>query len=380
MRIERWFQTGEYAQLTDESEAWTQTHIEDKCANTGTDGNGWRVGAQRWNQLRDAYLMTRHADPFKDDYLIDLVETVVDPVKNTPIEEALIEQAFLSNWLEQLFDFDAPWPLVQWAARYCFLAPVQRAYEPGGKLDEVPVLIGAQDCGKSALVSNIMPPEKRGEWFTDNMDLGADPKEHVEAMLGRVVVELSEMSGINRKEQSALKAFITRQNDGGVRLAYQRHPVDMPRRCVFLGTANDDCLPNDPSGNRRFVALKITGKRAKRRVEDFMDEYRDRLFAEATLAYLDWGWRANLPADCKPLQAKNNDMHRVGDEALEDAVEQVLRDCFPERRAKLDTVTRDVNARTTYNYHSKQVSQAMLHCGWKPKRTKEGRFWIPGDG
>ena len=380
MRIERWFSNGGFHQLTDGLEAWTQTYIEGLCANTGKEGNSWRVSKQRWEQLRDAYLVTRHVDPFKDDYLQGLMEAIVEPLHNSELEDQVIERAFLSNWLGDLFDFDAPWPLVQWASRYCFLAPVQRVYDPGCKLDEVPVLIGPQDCGKSALAANIVPPEHMDEWFTDNLDLSADPKVHIEAMLGRVVVELSEMSGINRKEQSALKAFITRQNDGGIRLAYHRHPIDMPRRCVFIGTANDDCLPNDPSGNRRFVALKIKGKRAKHRVEDFMDEHREMLFGEALLLYHHYYRRANLPGDCKELQRRNNDQHRVGDEALEDAVEHVLREYFPDRRAKLTEVTRDTNARTVHTYHSKQVSDAMALCGWTKTRTKEGRFWVPGDG
>ena len=39
--------------------------------------------------------------------------------------------------------------LSRWASRYIGVAALQRAYTPGAKLDETPVLVGAQDVGKS---------------------------------------------------------------------------------------------------------------------------------------------------------------------------------------------------------------------------------------
>ena len=44
-------------------------------------------------------------------------------------------------------------PLTSWAGVYLALGAVQRAYEPGGLLREIPILIGPQRIGKSQLLS-----------------------------------------------------------------------------------------------------------------------------------------------------------------------------------------------------------------------------------
>ena len=48
--------------------------------------------------------------------------------------------------------------LTKWASRYLVLGVIQRTYEPGCKLDEIPVLIGPQGIGKSAVLRAILPP------------------------------------------------------------------------------------------------------------------------------------------------------------------------------------------------------------------------------
>ena len=50
-------------------------------------------------------------------------------------------------------------PLTTWASVYLCLGAVQRAYEPGGLLREIPILIGPQRLGKSQLLSHLLPQE-----------------------------------------------------------------------------------------------------------------------------------------------------------------------------------------------------------------------------
>ena len=86
------------------------------------------------------------------------------------------------------------------------------------------------------------------EGFSDGLNLAAHPKERAEALQGKVYVEASEMAGATRAELESLKAFVSRQNDGSVRLAYRRDPESTPRRCIIVGTSNNmNCLPNDPT-------------------------------------------------------------------------------------------------------------------------------------
>ena len=60
---------------------------------------------------------------------------------------------------------------------------MQRAYRPGCKLDEMPVLIGAQDAGKITLLrKTLLPPDHQADWFSDGLHLAADPKVRAEAL------------------------------------------------------------------------------------------------------------------------------------------------------------------------------------------------------
>ena len=46
------------------------------------------------------------------------------------------------------------------------------------------------------------------------------------------------MAGSMRAELESLKSFLTRTDDGAVRLAYRRNRETTPRRCTIVGTAN----------------------------------------------------------------------------------------------------------------------------------------------
>ena len=144
----------------------------------------------------------------------------------------------------------------RWAGRYLPLAAIQRLYDPGCKLDEMPVLYGAQGVGKSAFPLALLG---NGEFFRDSLNLSGSDKEQIEAMIGGVIIEIAELTGIRRAHTDHLKAFLSRQADY-VRLAYRYDPIRIPRRCVFFGTTDrDDVLPNDPAGNRRFVVIECPG-------------------------------------------------------------------------------------------------------------------------
>ena len=110
-------------------------------------------------------------------------------------------------------------PLTFWASRYPFVGALQRAYRPGCKIDEFPVLVSGQGAGKSAFVKALLPDE---DWFGDSLDLSASVKEQAESMAGRVIIEVSEMVGSGRLDIERMKAFLARSDDGQHRAAYAR--------------------------------------------------------------------------------------------------------------------------------------------------------------
>ena len=187
----------------------------------------------------------------------------------------------LSTWLGRAFrtNDDA---LSRWCSRYVFLGAVERTYKPGSKLDVLPVLVGPQGAGKSSVLA-LAFPEDRPEWFSDQLNLAADPKVRAEALQGVVMVEVAEMTGSTRAEIQSLKAFLSRTNDGGIRLAWRRNPEPMPRRCILIGTSNEaECLPNDWTGLRRFLVVEVDPhERGAAGAREVMLAERDMLWAEA---------------------------------------------------------------------------------------------------
>ena len=122
-------------------------------------------------------------------------------------------QPRLDSWLGEVFRTDSGCELTKWASVFVLLGAVWRTYEPGTKLDEMPVLNGEQGCGKSTALRLLLPPE-HPEWFADGLHLASDPRTRVEALQGRVIVEASEMAGITRAELESLKAFLSRTDSG----------------------------------------------------------------------------------------------------------------------------------------------------------------------
>ena len=307
-RIETRKDDGPWSDLNDRRAAWIQSEITPQIARAPMPKGATKaliLGRDRWDSWINAIAGQHEIDPFAE---------WLDGLPQWDGTERLDSQ------LGSLFG--AKGKLARWAARYPFIGAIQRAYQPGCKLDEMPVLIGPQGCGKSAWCAGLLPPEHRAAWFSDSLALNDGPKTQVESTAGRVLVEVSELTGATKADIQRLKAYLTRQDDGAVRLAYRRNPESSPRRFVFVATANPDghgVLPPDPTGNRRFVPVTL---RHGDNVEAFLKPVRDQLWAEALAAYQS-GRRANLPRDLmqRAAQAARDATYR--DLVLEDRVAEI---------------------------------------------------------
>ena len=211
-------------------------------------------------------------------------------------------------------------PLTTWASTYLCLGAIQRTLEPGCLLREIPILIGAQRIGKSQLLSNLLPPDQP-DWFSDSVCVSDPSQKRIESLLGRVVCEMSELTGFRKAELESLKAFISRRDDGSTRLAYRHDPEPALRRFILVGSTNDpEPLPNDPSGNSRFVPIQCS---KGSHIEPFMAQWRNQLWAESLVLYRA-GERANLPRNLMDLQAEHGERHRRKDQIIEDAVAGIV--------------------------------------------------------
>ena len=87
------------------------------------------------------------------------------------------------------------------------IAAVARIYDPGCKVDTVPIFEGAQGARKSTAVKALFDP-----WFSDELaDLGS--KDAAMQTRGVWGIEVSELDAMSRMEVSRIKAFITRTTD-----------------------------------------------------------------------------------------------------------------------------------------------------------------------
>ena len=308
-----------------------------------------KFGREAWRDAINALLAHREIDPF-----CEWLEQLHDWQGKPHLERLLIDLFGAPN--------DA---LSRWAARYLFVGGVQRTYEPGCKLDEMPVLIGAQGIGKSALLREMVPPEIPG-LHSDGLRWDARPQEQVDAVLGRVIVEVSEMSGRRRAELDLMKTFVTRPDDGVVRRPWAHHTEPLPRRFILVGTTNREAdLPNDPSGNRRFVPIPLT-KGAD--VESFMGENRGRLWAEARYMY-ELDVRANLPRDLMAAQASRAEEHRDRDDVIEDAVANLPDGARLTMGEVIGRLPDDLRKLT-----QNRIGRALSNAGWKSSRVRiDGR-------
>lgn len=291
-----------------------------------------------------------------------------------PLEHWLVSvptwdgQERLAGLIFELFDTTAG-QLAIWASRYLVLAVIQRTFEPGCKLDEIPVFIGGQGIGKSAMLQSILPPDIP-DLFGDALRWDASGKEMVEAVQGCAIVEVSEMAGRRRAEIEHIKSFITRRDDGHVRLAYAAGTEPLPRRFVMAATTNNETdLPNDPSGNRRFVPVPLAGNRAGS-IERFMERWRDQLWAEGMAFYLD-GVRANLPRDLHAEQRHQAELHRDRDDVLEDAIRVKIYGHGPHTMADIYAYLGE----TAKGVSQQRMGRALRNAGWELKRTKAARQW-----
>lgn len=175
------------------------------------------------------------------------------------------------------------------------LGTISRVFLPGCKFDYMLCLVGGQGAGKSSFARFLACKE---EWFCDDIKRLDDEKVY-EHLAGHLILEIAEMLALNNtKCNEAAKAFLSRQNDN-YRLPYGVWAEDRPRQCVFIGTSNIvHFLPNDRSGNRRYLPVMCNLDEAEVHIlenEEESREYITQLWAEAMELYRSGKFEMKLP-------------------------------------------------------------------------------------
>ncbi len=155
---------------------------------------------------------------------------------------------FLTKWAKA-----EDTPYTREVSRLIFAGGINRLYLPGCKFDDVPVLVGTkQGEGKSSLVKWLAINDS---YFSEVTEM--DGQKSIEQLEGAWICEVAELLALTKtKEQEAVKSYITRQRDK-YRAPYDVNAKEIPRRCIFIGTTNNEQFLRDKTGNRRFYPVIV---------------------------------------------------------------------------------------------------------------------------
>jgi len=187
-------------------------------------------------------------------------ENIISPVKHWLLDlvddrtTTADEDALLDVWLERFLGVqpknDRERTYVSAVGRKWIISAVARAISAGCKADGVLILEGKQGAGKSTALRILAGDE----WFGDALPhMGT--KDASDYLRGKWIVELAELSNVNKAEVEIVKAFVSRTEER-FRPAYGRSEITYPRHCVFAGTTNKSDYLRDETGNRRFWPVK----------------------------------------------------------------------------------------------------------------------------
>ena len=168
-------------------------------------------------------------------------------------------------------------------ARYFWSGLVGRVKVPGIKADMVPIAVGKQGARKTSLIAAIVPEH---DMFLE-LDLSKKDDDLAREMRGKLLCELAELKGISAKQVEHIKAFISRRREEWTP-KFKEFTTRYMRRCMSFGSTNEDePLPDDDTGQRRWLPFRCNDNH-KGDVEKLI-QMRNQLWAEAAVLFSENG-------------------------------------------------------------------------------------------
>lgn len=160
------------------------------------------------------------------------------------------------------------------------VAGAARILEPGTKFDHMLVLEGVQGSGKSSALRMLATFDGKYEYFCDNLSFGEiNDRAAIQKLQGKLIIEVAELDGMGKKDDTELKKWITLQSDE-IQKKWENAITRYLRQFILSGTTNKDEWLRDPTGNRRYWPVKV-GQINFKAIED----NREQLWAEAVALY-----------------------------------------------------------------------------------------------
>ena len=118
----------------------------------------------------------------------------------------------------------------------------------------VPVLIGAQGCGKTTFLRRLLPCQLR-QYYLDHLNLSNKFDKEM-ALTNNLLVNLDELEAIRPSQHAALKQTLSKNKVNG-RPIFGKAQDDRPRYASFVSTTNNPHPLTDATGSRRYICLTI---------------------------------------------------------------------------------------------------------------------------
>ena len=120
--------------------------------------------------------------------------------------------------------------------------------------ETVPVLVGAQGCGKTTFANRLLPIELR-QFYLDHINFGNKFDAEM-ALTHNLLVNIDEFANMGPSQQGKLKQTLSKQKVNG-RPIFGKSQDDRRRYASFLATTNDEHPLCDTTGSRRYICIQI---------------------------------------------------------------------------------------------------------------------------
>jgi predicted P-loop ATPase len=200
------------------------------------------------------------------------------------------------------------------------------------------------------------------------MNLDPHDKDSVSRMLGKWVIEMSEMTALKWNDYDAMKSFISREKDT-VRLPYDRNSKDFPRQSIIIGTVNPEHVGylKDITGNRRYWITKFNGP------VDLvgLEKHADQLWAEAVCCYKQEP--LFLHGEAEMMQALEAQA-RMPEDPMKSSVAKWVRENSDTEVATTNDVLEwlGVPMKNISRADQSRIAQSLVEMGWQKEIKREG--------
>jgi putative DNA primase/helicase len=248
----------------------------------------------------------------------------------------------------------------------CYLiSAVRRVYEPGCKVDDVPILWGAQGLYKTTFFYELF----YGRVSVTCLNLN-DHRQSVMALYGVWCFLLDEVKSVTRHEESQLKSYITKTEDRYDK-KNARYVEVRPRRNVFGITTNDPKMFKERGGLRRYHSFHLI----EQINIDWVKANRDQLWAQVKVMYQ--SGTTSFIADPSLLKTADKYQRKISlvNEVWEDTARDFLQDNHTSEKVQSSDIKEQLRLKGFTVKSDKELGNGMRNIGCFPTKLKRERAW-----